>query len=773
MIRHYLTVAFRSMIQEKGYLLVNVIGLSVAVACCFLLIFWVKFELSYENSYLGNDRIYRLIRINHETGEKKTAGVSAHIGDDLKATFPQIETVTNFSIEKLAFVNEEEEQEKDGIMLAMGKTDEDFLRTFSYDYLEGSPESIVESRKAIITKEAAEKMFGKVSPMDKAIVFGETLRLNIGAVIDLPVNTDIRFDVLTFSNRGKTAYLMLKEKTELTSQLKQEIDKVLKESLNTEDSFELQAIRDMHLYSDWEQKGNLTQIKLFSVVAFLILLIAVINYINTSIARAINRLKEVGVRKISGSSRMQLVYRFLSDSFILSVFAVIIALLLAKILFPVFSEIMGLKTELYYDWVSILIAVCFCILISILSGGYAAFYLSSFNPAALFKGGSQTGSRDMFRKMLIGVQFFLCIGVLLCTVFIYRQINGVFNADTGVERKNIIVIDTSLWYDSENFIQEIKKNPNVIDATMGGAPPFNVPWTYSGVSWAGSNEEVKTMKFTQIFCDSHYADVFGLQVVEGIFIPPGLSWWQYATEESFHVVINESFQKLMGEENPLGITIAYSFGMKGKIIGVVKDFNFKPLKEPITPLIISFNPEATVKMFVRLTGNNYSETLKFVIDKYKEMKPDYASRPIMYTTAEEEYNNMYTMELRIAKLFLVFSIISLVLSIMGVISMISFITEKRTKEIAIRKINGASIDDIIRLFIKEVLNVGAIAAIPAILVAYFVMHQWLDTFVFRISLSWWIFLLVPLFVFVLVAAIMSIQLYSIAKKNPLDSLRME
>lgn len=753
----------------------NVVGLSVAIACCFLFIFWIKFELSYENAYLDNESIYRVITTD-ENGEKSAPVINVLVGDELKSRFPQIEAVALFEYEDLSFKDIDARDDKDGVMLRMGKSNEDFLRVFSYDYLESSPALIAKERKTIITQEAVERMFGKESPIDKTIAFAGSLRLKIGAIVDMPLNTDIRFDILNpYSGnfRGGTCYLKLKDKTKLTPQLEEEINKALIELLNSKNTYQFQSIRDMHLHSAWEDTNKLTQIKLFSVIAFLILLIAVINYVNTSIARAINRLKEVGVRKISGSTRKQLILRFLSDSFVLTVIAVLIALILTKILFPSFSEIMGLKTVLHYDLSSILIVFVFCILISVLAGGYSAFYLSSFNPAVLFKGGSQTGSRDIFRKVLIGFQFFLCIGVLICTVFMVRQLNGILNADVGVERKNIIVIDTNLWYDSENFIQEIKKNPNVVDASMGYRPPFNAQWSYSGVSWEGSDEEVKMVKFAQIFCDHHYADVFGIKLIEGQFIPSGLTWWQYSTDESFNIVINESFKKLMKEENPIGITINYGWGMKGKILGVVKDFNFKPLKEPITPLILSFNPEVTTKMFVRLTGDNYNETLKFVLDKYKEMKPDYALRPIMYRTAEEEYNDMYSMELRMVKLFMLFSIISLVLSIMGVISMVSFMTEKRTKEIAIRKINGANVKDIILLFIREILKIEAWATIPAILIAYLAMYQWLNTFVFRVSLSWWVFLLVPLLVFILVAVIMSIQLYSIAKKNPLDSLRME
>jgi putative ABC transport system permease protein len=336
------------------------------------------------------------------------------------------------------------------------------------------------------------------------------------------------------------------------------------------------------------------------------------------------------------------------------------------------------------------------------------------------------------------------------------------------------VLESGLWYNAEDFIQEIKKEKsNVVDASLALCAPFNANFGYDGISWAGSKEEVRKTEFSEISCDTHYAEVFGLQLVAGEFIPPGLSWWQDSTDDSYNIVINETFQKLMNEENPIGITVTYGWGREGKIIGVVKDFNFKPLKEKITPLIISFNPENCPNVYVKMNGQNPKETLAYILDKYKKMKPDFKNQPVMYHTAEDEYRKMYTAELRIARLSLTFSILSFVLSLMGVISMISFMAEKRTKEIAIRKINGATIVDIIRLFIREILKAGLIASIPAMVISYLIMHQWLSNYVYRTALSAWIFIVIPVLVFAIVGVVISLQIYWTARKNPLDSLRSE
>ncbi|MDR2956194.1 MAG: ABC transporter permease [Prevotella sp.] len=787
MLKHYFKVAFRSISNDKGYSFVNVIGLAVATACCLLLVFWVRFELSFEDCYPYSERIYKVLKIENRTdGKHYSSYFRPPIINELQNAFPEIEAATYISHEMLPFNKESDEKGVDGIMADYTKANIDFLKIFFYEYVEGSPESVQKNRGCIMSEETAKKFFGKNSAIGQTVVFGTGggVSCTIEAVVKMPENTQVRFDILDPSGRsfGGIQYIMLKENVKLSSEKITQIEDFLSTMNETEDKLALQPIKDIHLNSheslsvntSWETYGDKKQIYLFSLAAFLILVIAVINYVNTSIARAMSRMKEVGLRKVSGSTRNQLIIRFLSETFIISFVAVFVALFFVKFLFPDFSEIMGNEVPLLLDAGTVLITFVFCIIVSLLSGGYAAFYLSSFNPIRALKGGSQTGSRETFRKALVGFQFFLSISILICTILMYRQINGLFNADTGVDKNNIIVLESNLWYGADEFIQIIKKeNPNVIDATIASSPPYNSTWGYSGVSWAGSSEDVKSMEFTQIFCDYHYANTFGLEVIAGEFIPPGLTWWQYSEDKSYNIVINEAFQKVMGEENPLGITVSYGWGQKGKIIGVVKDFNFKPLREKITPLIISFNPESSSTVYVKTTGRDKKATLDYVLQKYKEMKPDHASTPVMYHTVEDDFNKMYEVELRTAKILAIFSVISLLLSLMGIISMVSFMIEKRTKEIAIRKINGAGLFDIIRLFLKEFSQLALISSIVAIPLCYYIMNLWLESYLYRISLSWWIFLGIPALILLIIACVISIQIYLTTRHNPAEALKTE
>jgi len=434
---------------------------------------------------------------------------------------------------------------------------------------------------------------------------------------------------------------------------------------------------------------------------------------------------------------------------------------------------MGNRAPFFMDFSTILIALLVCFVTTILSGGYAAFYLSSLDPVTVIRGG-YSGSKENLRKILIGFQFFLSVGMLISTLMIYKQNHYMFTADTGVDRKNIIILDTSLWYQVDDFIQVIKReNPNIIDATIASGTPYNVQWGYSGVSWEGSQEDVKEVEFTEIFCDYHYANTFGLQMIDGEFIQPGWGWWQYSDTSSYNIVINEAFQKMMREDYPIGIKVTYGWGRTGKIIGVVKDFNFKPLKETITPLIISYNPELGIKVFIKTTGNNKEKTLDYIREKYMEMRPAHVSRPFMYSTVEEDFNAMYKSELRTMKMLTVFSILSLCLCVMGIFSMVSFMVEKRKKEIAIRRILGAETEDIISLFIMNFVKIIGVACAIAIPVSFIILLRWIQTYAFRTSLSWWIFVLVPLVVSLITAALIAVQVFLTTRQNPAEVIKAE
>ncbi len=771
------------MYKDKAFAVINIVGLAVAITCSFLLIFWIKFETSFEDIYPNRDRIYKLI-----IEEERKDGIyySDRMRDQsqkLKDSYPQIESATffvNYHTQLTVDGNT-----GDGILANVAASNYDFLRMFALEYIEGSPQAVFNNKGSVIlTEEGSKLFFGKESPIGKKLKYYRNI-LTVEAVVKLPENTNLQFDVLMSSERGMDSgmqFIMLRENEQMTASLQEQLSRLLTTGQETQKTITVQKLSDVHLHTQADIKGkdsygikfkygNYTQIIYFSVAVLLILLMAVINYVNTSIARAMSRMKEVGVRKVTGAKRKELIERFLFESFIITAIGIILSFTFTKYIFPQFSELMGNKVDLLFDWQTIGIAAILCIAISGLSGGYAAFYLSSFKPAIILKGGAKTDSKERLRKGLLGVQFFLSVGILICTVFIYKQIDTIFNESTGMNRKNILVLDTSLWYESENFIKIIKQeNPNIIDASMANCPPYNAQWSYTGQTWEGNNKDMSNVSFTRVFCDSHYASTFGLELIQGEFIKPNLPWFGQPDpeNESQNIVVNEAFVRLMEVDNPIGVTVG-----AGKIIGVVKDFNFKPLKEKISPFIMCFNPENQIYMYIKTTGKDKQATLDYILKKYKEMKPDWANRPIVYNTVDDDYNKMYEDEIRSARVLSIFSIISLFLSLMGVVSMVSFMIEKRSKEIAIRKINGAKTHDIILLFWKDIVKTAAIASALVIPICYILMHNWLEGYAYRATLSWWIFAAVPVLLILLTCLIIGMQIIYTAGQRPVESLRNE
>ncbi len=784
MILHYLKVAFRGITRDRFYTAVNLLGLSVAIACCLLLIFWIRFELSYDKGFTHSERIFKVLVAEKKDGQLvRSEEIRPPVYAAFPNGFPEIEAATFVRHEVLPFSYEDGE----GIMLDHVATSEDYLRMFSYEYLEGNQQTAIREKGFVISEETAFRFFGEEPALGKQLTFGFTKP--VSAVVRIPENTHMRFDILDMESGdlsgGGVHYVMLREHVRMTPELKDRLSDFLELWDRPASILELQPLRDVHLRSprevavstEWQTYGDYRQIWLLTIAVLLILVIAIINYINTSIAKAMSRMKEVGVRKVTGSTRGQLAVRFLTESFLLSLLSVGIALCFVRFFFPVFSEVMGTYIAFRWEGYVFGISALVCLLITLLSGGYAAFWLSVLHPVYVLRGGSITGSRQGFRKGLIGVQFFLSIAIVLCTFFMYRQLNRMIHVDTGIERENILVFDSNLWYDSDDFIRLITlENPHVVAASMSAFAPYHVTHTTIGTSWMGSPPEAEEMEISVLWCDSHYADVFGLELLQGEFIYPdqAMKWFDPNDETSDAIVINETFRKLMGVDNPVGMNIHLDGGER-LIIGVIRDFNFKPLNEEISPLALMYNVKMLDKLFIRTTGYEPEATLDYIVERYREhcMAVVHFKQPVVWYTVESDYQALYKGELRTANILLIFSVLSLILSLLGILCMISFMIEKRSKEIAIRRINGAETPQIVQLFAREFLWVGCVAAVLAGITSWVLMHNWLEHYIYRTSLSIWVFLAVPAGIFLLTLAVITLQVLILGRKRPVTSLRSE
>ena len=376
MIVHYLKIALRNIFKDKLYSLINLLGLSIAIACCFLLIFWIKFELSYEDCHQNAGRIYKVLKVEQRAdGLHKSDCIGPAIANQLKQAFPEIEAATVLSHEQLSFTKLDNKDDE-SIFTDYTNALPDYLDIFTYEYIEGSKENVLKNRGVVMSEEAAKKFFGKESAIGKTVCFGET-KFNVQAVVRIPQNTQIRFDILDpfKSHNNGFHYILVKENAHFSKEKQRLLADFLGTTRETKDKLYFQELKDIHLYSpkelvynnEWQTYGDLKQIFLFSFVALLILIIAIINYVNTSVARAMSRMREVGVRKVTGSTQKQLILRFLSDAFIISAASIVLAIIVSKSLFPEFSILMGNQTIFYIDFNTILIALAVCLFITLLS----------------------------------------------------------------------------------------------------------------------------------------------------------------------------------------------------------------------------------------------------------------------------------------------------------------------------------------------------------------------------------------------------------------------
>lgn len=785
MIIHYLKIAWRNIWNDKVYSLINLVGLTVAFTVVLLFVQWIRFELSYENSNPNANRIYMVQEV-----EKRPDGYFKHkikrsgVDNALKTQYPIIEDGIFMSIYTSSV-----ELKQESFLYTAALAPFNFFHIFPMQIIAGS-DAYIENRRGgvFISEQFAKKVYGNPeNAVDMEFArYKDDEKKRFDGVVRVPENSVIQFDILyltTSDIEWGVNYIMLRKSVSFTEEQQRTMGKYPAE-YGSDRRFIFEPIKRIHLYSDDQivsastsgsSRGKIREVRTFGWIVVLILLLAVINYVNTSTARAMNRSKEVIVRKISGSQSMQLMTRFLMESLIISLIAVFLALDIAKLLHHPFENVIGNSFTFRFDAVTLLLTLLIALITTILSGGYAAFYLSSINPSRVIR----VAVKSKLRYILMSVQFAISIGVLICTWTVYRQLNYMLTKDLGFNRENVYFFNTSLMYESEEFITELQQSPYVLNATMASAAPYSVEREYDRVNWLDAPPEIREKRIVELSCDQRFVDVFGLQLLQGEFIPSGLPWGNEENESTHVIVVNESFKKMMGVDNPLGMMVEYGEShvrRRGKIIGVVRDFYFRPMNNEISPLIISFNPEVSGRMYIRIDPGHEKEALQHIRDTYDKMRTNMvllSTRPFILTSLETEYRQIYKAETRLQEILGIFSLLSIVLSFMGVVGMVIFLIEKRSKEISIRKINGAKWFDIVKQFWREFLLLIGMASALAVVSSVWFMDGWLQQYVYRPPFGWWIFIVVPLFMAVFTALILFLQVYGIARQNPVKNLRSE
>ncbi len=785
MIKNYFKIILRNFRRFPVYSLLNIGGLAIGMTCTFLILLWVQDEISYDKFYKDADNLYRVLENQHYAGGEifPVAVTPSGLAPALKEEFPEITRSSRYGsnwwlVQKgNEFVNEK--------FMAV---DPDFLKMFDVQFVKGDASSALnEPQSLIMTEEMARKYYGDENPLGKTLNVDRKYLFTVTGVIKkLPHNSHMDFsllipfkflretgtDINNWGNNSYYTYVELQKDADpsaVDAKIKNFIKKYNEGS--TTDIF-LQNVQKIHLYSsgkytaDISGLGDITHVKIFSVVALLILIIACINFMNLSTAQSARRAKEIGMRKVAGASKRKIILQFFGESIFMAFVAHIIAMILVELLLPTFNNISGKQLDINYQSINLYIILLSIILFTgLLAGSYPALFLSSFNPLSVIKGVNNKNKGNAgFRRVLVIIQFSLSVFLIICTLIIGSQLKYIRNIKLGLNKDNI----GYFWFGKDiqkkrvALKNELLKNPDIISASISNQLPTNVGNSSDGFKWEGKNPDEDVL-FHLLAVDEDYAETFKLKMEEGRFFSTDYP------SDSFAVVINEKAAEVIGYKDPIGKPLSvWQYNLH--IIGVVKDFHFKSVHNKIEPLVMFMNPDWFNVFFVRMNPENITETVKFIEKTVKKFDP---VSPVYFKFLDKDYDNLYRSENQMGKIFNYFSLLAIIISCLGLLGLSSFMAERRTKEIGVRKVNGAKNNEIFILLSKEFTVWVIISFLIASPLAWYAMNKWLHSFAYHTKMEWWEFLVAGLILLAVALLTVSFQVYKAASKNPVEALRYE
>jgi len=808
MLKNYLKSAYRNIVSDKFYSLINITGLAIGIICAILILLYVQDELTYDKHHVKHERIYRIESDYVIAGKNtKVAITPAPMAPTLKDEYPEIEEIVRFpgaGIEDILFKYGEKEFYEDSLYFV----DSTLFNVFTHEFILGAPENALnEPHTTVITQSFANRYFGNENPIGKVIStsnFGD-FRVT-GVIKNVPGNSHLKFNCLlsiatlaemigverfndnsagSFWNVSVYSYILLKEKADVNNILEKFpgfYDKYMAElgdQIQASFNLMVQPLTDIHFHStlEWDlPTGNYTYVIVFSCVAVFILLIACINYMNMATARSANRAKEVGIRKVAGAHKGLLIRRFLSESMVLTLISLIIALIAVWLLMPFFNILAdkNLSFAALTKPVIIFGILIITIFVGIVSGSYPSFYLSSFLPVIVLKGDvSQQQSKGLLRKILVVFQFAISVIMIIGTLIIFQQQNFIKNEDLGFDKENIVIIpvrDTSFVRQITPFREELLKNPDIFAVATSSAQPNGLVGKV--VFRVERNGEMIEEVLNLAVIDYDYIDLMNIEIKEGRNYDRSMT-----TDQNEAFIINETAAKnlgwgyeALGKRMQLGIELDGTARRDGPVIGILKDFHFKSIHNKIEPYVLLLSEDPLGNIYVKMNEENISQTLDFIRNKREEFNN---ILPFNYYFVEESLNEMYAGEKKLGNLFTIFSLLTIFTSCLGLLGLTSFITEQRTKEIGIRKVLGSSNTEIAILIIRGFLILVLIANIIAWYPAYWAMGHWLQEFAYKINIGFVPFILAAVIAFII--AILTLLYHSVkaANKNPADSLRYE
>jgi putative ABC transport system permease protein len=808
MFKNFLLITVRNLLRDKIFLILNLLGLSIGIAGSILIMLYVRHELSYDKFHHNAGGIYRVNTRARLEGKDLSVSVSAPPQARVfKEEYPEIIDATRFYFpEELKITYNQVTYHEKKFFYA----DPNFLEMFNFPLLKGDPKTALQNpNSVIVTEETALKLFGKEDPIGKNIIFDNNQVLQVtGVARNVPDNTHFRFDYLASLNTldfskseiwlilNVETYIRLPEEypaDSLEAKLVMLMDKYVIpqvqqflrikvanykefEASGNKYQYVLQPLSEMHLDSEfrlgYEQGTNKVYVYFFSIVAVFLLFIACINFMNLSTAKYSYRSKEVGIKKVVGSSRRQLIRQFLSESMIITVLAVVIALTMVELLLPSFGRFTGKYLEIGYlnNWYAIPSLVVLTLIIGIISGSYPAFYLSSFKPAEIIQSKINNGSaRIQLRSVLVVVQFTITIILLISTFIVSSQNRFLRNKRLGFNKENILVVRNTgdLGEQSESFRQQILKIPGVKNASRS--------WTIPGEGFGVSALQIqgdslmKLYSFEMVNGDYDFINTLDIKVTEG------RAFSREYTTDNQSILINEKAVTSLGLKQPIGTRLLAPNNQGGQdvleIIGVFEDVNYKTLHQKIEPMLIGLNMENSQQYTIIKLGNeNVEHTMKQIEETWNSFIREQA---IEYFFLDENFDNLYRAEIKAGRIFTVFSIMSIFVTCLGLLGLSAFTALKRTKEIGIRKVHGAPVQVILRLLSRETIILITISSIIAWPVVYYIMYKWLQNFAYRTGISLWIFVASSGIGLVIALIVVLYQSLRAARMNPVEALKYE
>jgi len=783
MFKNYLKVAWRNIKRQKGYSFLNIAGLTIGMACSFLILLWVQHEMSFDRFHRNANYIYRVIM-----EEAQPDGADAHpwlpfpLGKTMVERYPEIVSATRTASDDFMVRYKEKIHSELGFLFV----DPSFFSIFSFPFVQGtSAQALNDPAAIVITDRMAEKYFGKENPLGKTLSLSNRADFSISGVVHIPVASDFQYDFfLSFQSysrfnadlaaleanwRGNNypTYIQLAKNCSPARLEKKIVDLMKEFTPDRKSKLKLQRLDRIHLFRPDGTDGQMKIVRIFSIIAGLILIIAAINFMNLATARFDRRSKEVGIRKTLGGTRVQIARQFFSESLLNSTIAFLGSLGLIKVLLPHFRELAQSKLNPDLSNPALLIKLfALTLLVGLIAGSYPALILTKSPTAGAIRRSFFRARNEILRKGLVIFQFAISAFLIIGTLIINDQINFIKEKDMGMDRTNLVYIH--MHGDSRRRAEMVKKellnSPDIASATTCRFLPSQIFVQWDGLDWEGKPKG-KELPVAFASGDYDYIPTFGMKMIQGRNFSE-----KFSTDGS-NIIINEEAVRQMGIKDPVGKTVNF-WRQKGIIIGIVNNFNHRPLNEPILPLIITSREVGGSRglLVVKIRPGRFSSALEYFKAAWRRVNPNFSFEHHFF---DEDFNSLYLKDKKQGRIFLAFTLIAVLICCLGLVSLSSFMAEEKTKEIGIRKILGASPQNITTLFMCNFFKWVAIANAIAWPLGYYLMSRWLQGYFYRTPINPMIFALTGGLSVLFALTAVGFQTYRAARANPVDSLRYE